>query len=80
MLQSFDVSQGSVGAALEASALKGVLQGAEPDQWLFDRLVKAAASAPANCLWRAGGKLIMSNPDRNQVQTVGSEQSVSSEQ
>jgi len=65
--ESFDVSQGSVGAALEASALKGVLQGAEPDQWLFDRLVKAAASAPANCLWRAGGKLIMSNPDRNQA-------------
>ena len=75
MLQSFDVSQGSVGAALEASTLKEALQGAEPDQWLFDRLVKAAASAPANYLWRAGGKLIMSNPDRNQVRN--SEQSVS---
>ena len=69
------MSHGSVGATLEASALKEVLQGAEPDQWLFDRLVKAAASAPANCLWRAGGKLIMSNPDRNQVRN--SEQSVS---
>ena len=75
MLKGCVVSQGSVGAALEAGALKEALQDAEPDQWRFNRLVKAIASAPANCLWRAGGKLIMSNPDRNQVRN--NEQSVS---
>eukprot|EP00656_Telonema_subtile_P054931 TRINITY_DN8330_c0_g1_i2.p1 TRINITY_DN8330_c0_g1~~TRINITY_DN8330_c0_g1_i2.p1 ORF type:complete len:313 (-),score=59.30 TRINITY_DN8330_c0_g1_i2:46-984(-) len=63
-----DFSEGSVSAALQASkgcrAAVGDLPG---EQWLFEQLTAAAVSAPENCLWKAGGKLIFSSPDRNQA-------------
>lgn len=50
-------------------ALKDIVVpgGASPDQFLFEELVAAAIGAPEGCVWRAGGKFILSAPNRNQA-------------
>jgi len=53
-----------------AEAFKGGValpDGVGADQFLFEELVHAAASAPEGCVWRAGGKFILSGPNRNQA-------------
>merc|ERR1719502_2113016 len=40
--------------------------GVEGDKWLFKALVKAAYSVPEGCVWKSGGKFILSNEERNQ--------------
>lgn len=36
------------------------------DKWLFQALVKAAMNAPEGCVWKAGGKFLLTNEERNQ--------------
>lgn len=44
--------------------------GVSADKFLFEELVAAAADAPEGCVWRAGGKFILSAPNRNQAPTA----------
>jgi len=54
-----------------ADALHGVAPGhVAPDQWLFQALVKAALAAPEGCVWKSGGKFLLTNEDRNQSPTA----------
>lgn len=54
-----------------SEALKGVApEGVAADQWLFEALSDAAADCPEGCVWRAGGKFILSSMDRNQSPTA----------
>jgi len=36
------------------------------DEWLFKALVRAAGKATEGCVWKSGGKFILSNEERNQ--------------
>lgn len=48
-------------------ALDGVAPpDAESDEWLFKSLVKAALLTPEGCVWKSGGKFLLSNEERNQ--------------
>jgi len=51
-----------------AQALETVVVPANGDkaQWLFQQLVDTALDVPEECVWRAGGKFILSHADRNQ--------------
>ncbi|CAJ1349118.1 unnamed protein product [Effrenium voratum] len=50
-----------------AVALKDVAPSHMPaDQWLFKALVQAALHAPEGCVWKSGGKFLLSNEERNQ--------------
>lgn len=54
-----------------SDALHGVAPGhVAPDQWLFQALVKAALAAPEGCVWKSGGKFLLTNEDRNQSPTA----------
>ncbi|CAE7693261.1 unnamed protein product [Symbiodinium sp. CCMP2456] len=54
-----------------ADALHGIAPGqVAPDQWLFQALVKAALAAPEGCVWKSGGKFLLTNEDRNQSPTA----------
>merc|ERR1719393_1041513 len=44
--------------------------GVSADKFLIEELVAAAADAPEGCVWRAGGKFILSAPNRNQAPTA----------
>jgi hypothetical protein len=57
-----DVSNGIVQEALEGVAPEGV----SADKWLFQALVRAAITASEGCVWKSGGKFILSNEERNQ--------------
>lgn len=57
-----DIYQDSVGRALEGV----VPQNEVADKWLFKALVKAALQAPEGCVWKSGGKFLLSNEERNQ--------------
>lgn len=50
--------------ALE-TALTG-MEGEHKGRQLFEDLVEAAQAFPAGSVWKAGGKFILSHPDRNQ--------------
>jgi hypothetical protein len=56
---------GGVDAALSEAGLVGADRG-NADEWLFKQLVKAAMAAPEGCVWKSGGKFILSNEERNQ--------------
>merc|ERR1712137_1250977 len=48
-------------------ALDGVAPAsASADKWLFQALVKAALNAPEGCVWKSGGKFLLTNEERNQ--------------
>jgi hypothetical protein len=48
-------------------ALKGVLPtDGRPDEELFKALVRAAMCAPEGCVWKSGGKFLLTNEERNQ--------------
>eukprot|EP00440_Ansanella_granifera_P067181 gb/GFBE01072858.1/.p1 GENE.gb/GFBE01072858.1/~~gb/GFBE01072858.1/.p1 ORF type:complete len:564 (+),score=103.75 gb/GFBE01072858.1/:1-1692(+) len=52
-------------------ALNGVCPQEVPaDKWLFQALVKAAITAPEGCVWKSGGKFLLSNEERNQSPTA----------
>eukprot|EP00747_Dinoflagellata_sp_TGD_P051664 gnl/TRDRNA2_/TRDRNA2_147470_c0_seq1.p1 gnl/TRDRNA2_/TRDRNA2_147470_c0~~gnl/TRDRNA2_/TRDRNA2_147470_c0_seq1.p1 ORF type:complete len:609 (-),score=92.26 gnl/TRDRNA2_/TRDRNA2_147470_c0_seq1:122-1894(-) len=57
-----DVSLDAVHVVLDGVAPDGV----EPDKWLFQGLVKAAITAPEGCVWKSGGKFLLTNEERNQ--------------
>lgn len=56
------VTAGSVQEALGALAPPSV----PADRWLFQALVRAALAAPEGCVWKSGGKFLLSNEERNQ--------------
>jgi len=64
--EEFTVTEGVVQEALEGIAPADV----EADKWLFQALVKAAYSVPEGCVWKSGGKFILSNEERNQSVTA----------
>eukprot|EP00927_Polykrikos_kofoidii_P054752 TRINITY_DN49126_c0_g1_i1.p1 TRINITY_DN49126_c0_g1~~TRINITY_DN49126_c0_g1_i1.p1 ORF type:complete len:646 (+),score=93.11 TRINITY_DN49126_c0_g1_i1:21-1958(+) len=43
-----------------------VPDGTPGDKWLFKALVKAAIAAPEGCVWKSGGKFLLTNEERNQ--------------
>lgn len=52
-------------------ALDGVAPNEVPaDMWLFKALVKAALNASEGCVWKSGGKFLLSNEERNQSPTA----------
>jgi len=52
-------------------ALDGVAPSHVPaDKWLFQALVKAAMNAPEGCVWKSGGKFLLTNEERNQSPTA----------
>ncbi|CAE8634176.1 unnamed protein product, partial [Polarella glacialis] len=52
-------------------ALSGVAPGdVSSDKWLFQALVRAALAAPEGCVWKSGGKFLLSNEERNQSPTA----------
>jgi hypothetical protein len=53
------------GGVDEALSQAGLVE-SNADEWLFKQLVKAAQSAPEGCVWKSGGKFILSNEERNQ--------------
>ena len=54
-----------------AVALEGVAPGhVSADEWLFKALVRAALAAPEGCVWKSGGKFLLSNEERNQSATA----------
>lgn len=56
------VTDGEVNKALE-----GVLPtDGRPDKELFQALVRAAICAPEGCVWKSGGKFLLTNEERNQ--------------
>lgn len=57
-----DVLSGTVHQALDGVAPAHV----PADKWLFHALVHAAMHAPEGCVWKAGGKFLLSNEERNQ--------------
>jgi len=57
-----DVTSGVVHEALGGVAPSHV----PADKWLFQALVKAAMTAPEGCVWKAGGKFLLTNEERNQ--------------
>lgn len=61
-----DIYDGTVDAALEGL----VPQGVGADEWLFKALVKAAAAVPEGCVWKSGGKFLLTNEERNQAPTA----------
>jgi hypothetical protein len=60
------ITDGVVQQALEGIAPADT----EADKWLFKALVRAAYSVPEGCVWKSGGKFILSNEDRNQSVTA----------
>jgi hypothetical protein len=60
--EACDIRNGSVQEILEGIAPKSE----SADKWLFQALVRAAMHAPEGCVWKAGGKFILSNEERNQ--------------
>jgi hypothetical protein len=57
-------------AVEEALKVVTLPSGVAADKFLFEELVAAAADAPEGCVWRAGGKFILSAPNRNQAPTA----------
>jgi len=54
-----------------ARALEGIVPSDQSaDRWLFKALVKAALVAPEGCVWKSGGKFLLTNEDRNQAPTA----------
>lgn len=52
-------------------ALRGVVPShLSADEWLFKALVKAALMAPEGCVWKSGGKFLLTNEERNQSATA----------
>jgi hypothetical protein len=60
--ETCDVTNGVVQEALEGIVPEGV----SADKWLFQGLVRAAIAAPEGCVWKSGGKFILTNEERNQ--------------
>jgi len=60
--ETCSIINGSVNQALEDVAPANALA----DKWLFQALVKAAIAAPEGCVWKSGGKFLLSNEERNQ--------------
>jgi len=58
-----DVLNGMVERALDGVAPAGV----PADKWLFKALVHAAMHAPEGCVWKSGGKFLLTNEERNQA-------------
>jgi len=53
------------------NALQGVAPGHQSaDEWLFKALVRAALTAPEGCVWKSGGKFLLTNEERNQSATA----------
>lgn len=52
-------------------ALDGVAPSDVPaDKWLFQALVSAALRVPEGCVWKSGGKFLLTNEERNQSATA----------
>jgi len=60
-----NVMDGAVENALASCGVKD-----QADKWLFKALVKAAENAPEGCLWKSGGKFLLTNEERNQSPTA----------
>jgi hypothetical protein len=60
------ITDGVVQEILEGIAPRGE----DGDKWLFKALVRAAYSVPEGCVWKSGGKFILSNEERNQSVTA----------
>jgi len=61
--------------SIVGGAVNRALEGVAPastatDEWLFKALVQAALAAPEGCVWKSGGKFILSNEERNQSPTA----------
>eukprot|EP00928_Gymnodinium_smaydae_P087764 TRINITY_DN71987_c0_g1_i1.p1 TRINITY_DN71987_c0_g1~~TRINITY_DN71987_c0_g1_i1.p1 ORF type:complete len:683 (+),score=176.94 TRINITY_DN71987_c0_g1_i1:71-2050(+) len=57
----------TVSMGMAAEALQGVVpQGADYDKWFFKALVRAAQAVPEGCVWKSGGKFLLTNEERNQ--------------
>jgi len=61
-----DVYSGTVQEALDNVAPTHI----PADKWLFQALVRAAVAAPEGCVWKAGGKFLLTNEERNQSPTA----------
>jgi hypothetical protein len=57
-----EITGGHIDAALEGIAPAGVAV----DEWLFKQMVKSAMAAPEGCVWKSGGKFLLTNEERNQ--------------
>lgn len=64
--EELTVTEGVVQEALGGIAPADV----DADKWLFQSLVRAAYSVPEGCVWKSGGKFILSNEERNQSVTA----------
>lgn len=52
-------------------ALEGVApDGIPADKWIFQALVRVASSVPEGCVWKSGGKFLLTNEERNQSPTA----------
>jgi len=61
-----DVTENVLQEALEGVAPGGALA----DKWLFQALVRVASSVPEGCVWKSGGKFLLTNEERNQSPTA----------
>lgn len=61
-----DVIGGAVSDALDGIAPNHI----SADEWLFKALVRAALNAPEGCVWKSGGKFLLTNEERNQSATA----------
>merc|ERR1719453_2599788 len=63
--QEGEVLTVTYGGIDEALSQAGLVE-SNADEWLFKQLVRAAQAAPEGCVWKSGGKFILSNEERNQ--------------
>jgi hypothetical protein len=63
--QEGEVLTVTYGGVDEALSQAGLVE-SNADEWLFKQLVRAAQAAPEGCVWKSGGKFILSNEERNQ--------------
>jgi len=74
MCNSRQAQDGEV-CAIVNGAVHKALEGVAPthlgaDEWFFKTLVQAALASPEGCVWKSGGKFILSNEERNQSPTA----------
>lgn len=61
-----DITDGIIGRALDGVSPMHL----DADRWLFQALVKAAMASPEGCVWKSGGKFLLTNEERNQAVTA----------
>jgi len=64
--EKLEFLKGAVDMALSGLKVDGKKSVVNPQQWLFEKLVECAIDLPDECVWKAGGKFILSSGDRNQ--------------